>query len=157
MRNSSEETTLDTSGLDHLIKAFSGKLPQAKVGILGGKNIRSNGEARSNATLGAKHEFGLDNMPVRSFLRVPIAEHMQKALEKSGAFNKDTLKKVVATGSIESWVKLSALIAEGIVAEGFNTGGYGKWPAWRNGYTSRTGDILVDTQQLRNSITSEVK
>jgi phage gpG-like protein len=141
---------MDTKALDKLIKSLKNP-PMAKVGILG--NNRKEG---SNAEIGAKHELGLDGMPVRSFLRMPLIEHLQENLEKSQAFDEDVLKKVVKAGDVTEWLKKVITVAEAVIREGFQTGGYGKWPAWRGGYSNRTGLVLVDTQQLRDSITSEV-
>ncbi len=165
----------DTTGLDKIIKALKDSLPRARVGILGASAIRGNQAAKpgkslnaanarpkkidftTNAAIGAIHEFGGKNMPQRSFLRVPIAEHLQKKMENAGAFSKEELKEVVKSGSVLPWVKKIAVLAEGIVAEAFATGGYGKWPAHAPGYTNAGNRLLVDTGQLRDSITSEVK
>lgn len=142
-------------GLKSLLKALKGDLPTAKVGILGNKNGRR--DEGSNATIGAKHEFGSAGVVQRSFLRVPITDNMQEYLDKSGAFDKDALARVIKEGSIIEWVKKIGVIAETIVSDGFASGGFGKWAPWRPGYQNNTGQILVDTAQLRDSITSEVK
>lgn len=154
----SETVEINTKKLDQLIKAFGGKLPIARVGVLGSKVAR-NATGPNNATIGAVHEFGAPNknIPPRSFLRGPLSDLLQKQMEQSGAFDKDVLNQVIADRSIKAWVKLMASLAEKIVAEAFTSNGYGKWPAWKPGYTNNTGDILVDTGQLSKSITSEVK
>ncbi len=175
---SDEAFKLNTKNLDGLLKAMKQNMHRARVGILGGKTVRNQlpkqatwksvdatsgkkpkgkFEGGTNASIGALHEFGGAKMPQRSFLRVPIAEHLQKELESSGAFDKDTLIQVVKDGWFVPWLEKIAIIAEKIVGEAFDTGGFGKWPKWSQGYTNNTGQILVDTQQLRNSITSEVK
>lgn len=149
---------LNTRPLDKLIKALKGDMPMARVGVLGDKDARSKGNATSNATIGAKHEFGdpAENLPMRSFLRVPISENMQPALDNSQAFDKDAAKKVIETGSIVEWVKKLGVLAEGIVADAFATGGFGKWKP-SNMENKKNQQTLVETQQLRNSITSDVK
>ncbi len=53
-------------------------------------------------------------------------------------------------------VKKVAVVAEGIVAEAFDTGGFGQWPPSDMTH-KKVHQTLVETQQLRNSITSEVK
>lgn len=171
------ETTLNTKGLDQIAKALTKNLSRVRVGILGGKNTRNSTpvggrsfnatkgsppkgqlSAVNNASLGAIHEFGGPKMPMRSFLRIPIADNLQKYMDKSGAFTQEALKEVLNTGNMTPWLEKIGIIAEGIVADAFDTGGFGKWPAWKTkGYQNNTGQILVDTQQLRNSITSEVK
>jgi hypothetical protein len=159
----SEDVTLETKGLDKLLKALKmTQPPVARVGILGGsKNVRAGNDGNSsNATIGAAHEFGApaQGIPERSFLRVPIAEHLQKEMESSGALDKEVMADVIKDGTIVPWLKKVAVLAEGIVADAFATAGFGKWPAWKNtGYTNNAGQVLVDTGQLRNSITSEVK
>ncbi len=95
-------------------------------------------------------------MPARSFLRLPIADNMNKRLKSSGALDQDTLDKVAKTGETTPFLKIIGIIAEGIVADGFSSGGFGKWALWKNGYQNNTGNILVDTGQLRNAVTSEV-
>lgn len=152
----SDDIVFNTRELDKLIKAFTGKLPVAHVGIIGTKDQRSKGKASSNATIGAKHEFGDEGLPVRSFLRVPLTQQFEKYLEKSGAFNKDVLRKVIKDGSILEWMKKIAIVGETIVSDAFATGGFGAWKP-SNMLFKQNQQTLVETQQLRNSITSEVK
>ncbi len=142
---------LDTKGLDKLMKALKGA-PTVKVGILGDGSTRQSGDGKlTNAGVGAIHELGK-----RSFLRVPIAEHIDQRLKDAGLFNKETLEGLLKSGSLKNVMQKVGIIAEGIVSDAFATGGFGKWPAWSNGYTNNTGMILVDSQQLRNSISSQV-
>lgn len=152
-----DENTIEinTKGLDKLLKAFKGAIPVARVGVLGDKNKRA-GKANSNATIGAKHEFGSAELPQRSFLRLPISENLQKYLDKAGAFDEEAVKRVIASGSVKEWVKLMAIVAESIVADAFATGGFGKWKPSNMAF-KKNHQTLVETQQLRNSITSDVK
>jgi len=149
-------TVIKTEGLDKLLKALGAKMPTARVGVLGDKNVRSTKGATSNATVGAAHEFGTSKLPMRSFLRVPITEHLQAKMEAAGALDKQVLRQVIALGSVLPWLQKIAVIAEGIVGEAFDTGGFGKWPPSMMDY-KKNHQTLVETQQLRNSITSEVK
>ena len=165
-------------GLKDLIRALSETMPVAKVGILGGKSFRSlkgdkvrnskqslpvgnapvsaGGEDLTNADIGKKHEFGDDGLPMRSFLRLPITENMQKYLDESKFFGQDEVKLVLKEKSIIIWMKKIAIVAESIVADAFATGGFGKWKP-SNMKNKKVQQTLVETQQLRNSITSEVK
>lgn len=174
---SDDAVKLDTRNLDGVLKALKENMSRVRVGILGGKNIRNNvnvGGGRSvnagksspkgkfnvttNAAVGALHEFGVPGkLPVRSFLRMPISENLGKELENSGAFKEDALRQVVKEKSLLPWLHRIAIVAEKIVSDAFETGGFGKWPKWKGSYTNNTGMVLVDTQQLRKSITSEVK
>lgn len=141
--------------LDKLTKALKGKLPTAQVGILGDTASRS-GTGPNNAEVGAAHEFGTSELPIRSFLRVPLTDKLNDAVEQSGAFNEDVLKEVIASGSALGWMEKIAAIAEGVVIDAFGSNGFGKWAPWKNGYSSTTGNILVETGQLERSITHKV-
>jgi hypothetical protein len=145
-------------GLASLIRALGAlTLPKARVGVLGGKTTRTQqGSAETNASIGAKHEFGEENMPIRSFLRMPITNELQKFLENSKAFTPEVLQEVIRSGSIEAWLKKVGVVAEAVVMEAFNTGGFGHWKP-SNMANKKNHQTLVETKQLRDSITSEVK
>lgn len=148
------DVELNTKNLEKLLKALKGKLPTARVGILGDSG-RSGGKA-TNAEIGAHHEFGTTKLPQRSFLRIPIQDNLDKVLKASGAFDKDVVRQIITQGSVVPFLKKVAIVAEGIVADAFATGGFGKWkPSDMRRKTN--AQTLVETAQLRNSITSEVK
>lgn len=144
---------MNTRGLDQLIKATK-KLPVIQIGVLGANDVREDGE--SNAEIGAKHEFGADGMPMRSFLRVPLSDHLSNYLEESGAFDKAALTEVVKLGSFTPWMRKVATTAEAVVLDGFQTGGFGRWRPSIMTF-KKLKMTLIETQQLRDSITSEVK
>lgn len=150
---------INLKGLDQLLKALKAKPPKVRVGVLGKKAGRTSG-AETNASIGVRHELGI-GVPQRSFLRMPISDNLEKRMEKSGALNRDVLAQVIKLGSITPWMRKIATLAETIVLDAFDTGGFGKWSAWKNpaerAKHSNAGMLLVDTTQLRNSITSEVK
>lgn len=149
------DVKLSTDGLDKLIKSLK-KPPQIRVGILGPSARTGMKKEPSNATVGAWHEFGTDKLPVRSFLRMPISLLLDKELQSAGAFDKEAVAQIAKEGSFTPFCKKVAVICEGIVADAFDTGGFGIWPPsdMKNKHNHQT---LVETQQLRNSITSEVK
>lgn len=167
----SDAYTLEIKGLNQLLKALkSVRPPVIRIGIIGAKAgphfaIAKPGQkapksAPTNAEIGAAHEFGAPTrgLPQRSFLRVPLADRLNKEMELSGALSEATTKDVIKEGSVVPYLKKIAVMAEGIVAGAFDSGGYGKWPAWKNSnYHNNANQLLVDTGQLRNSITSEVK
>lgn len=144
---------------------------RVKVGILGdGANSRREGEATpgkkfkgkalstvTNAEIGLFHEFGdpTRNLPVRSFLRMPIITRLQKYLEDADAFSPRALKKVMEQRSVAPWLTKVGVVAETVIFDAFDTGGFGTWPA-SNMKNKKVHQTLVETQQLRNSITSEV-
>lgn len=146
---------INTKGLDQLMKAINGKLPSARVGILGSKTVR-NSDGPNNATIGAAHEFGTTTLPMRSFLRMPISRNLKKKMESAGAFTKEAAQLVIQQGSLLPWMKKVAVLAEACVLEAFDSGGFGEWQA-SNMAHKQVKQTLVETQQLRNSITSEVK
>src|SRR5208282_3165840 len=134
-------------GLEALIKACKGKLPVARVGILGKTNSRTGTEG-SNATVGAAHEFGTTTMPQRSFLRMPLQEKLNGAINKSGLTEDVVLREVIKTRSVKLWLQKIGVLAEGIILEAFASNGFGKWAKWKNpDYKNNTGNVLVDTQQ----------
>lgn len=150
----SDDSDFDTKNLDKLIKALSDDESMCKVGILGTHDSRN--DVNSNATIGMKHEFGDDKLPIRSFLRAPISENMQSYLDNSDAFDKEAVKKVIEEKSFIPWLKKLGVLAEAIVSDAFNTGGFGKWKPSNMDF-KKNHQTLVETQQLRNSITSEVQ
>lgn len=147
---------LKMKALQKLTKAFRGTLPQGKVGILGsGKRKEGN---TSNAEVGAVHEYGTTTHPMRSWLRMPITMFLDKKLTQSGAWNESTLKEVIKTGQIIPYVQKITITAYEIVMEGFATEGFGTWAAWKTpGYSNNANQILLDTQQLRNSVEWKVE
>lgn len=148
--------TYNVKGLEQLLKALKAKPPVARVGIIGDNNARRDGP--TNAEVGAAHEFGTSKLPQRSFLRVPVSENLEKEMESAQLFDKDALAEVLKQGSVIPWMNRVAISAEACIADAFNTGGNGKWPAWKNpDYTNNAGQLLVDTTQLRNSILSDVE
>jgi phage gpG-like protein len=155
-----DASTVNIKGLDQILKALKAKPPVCRIGILGSTNARQGKSGVTNATVGAVHEFGAPgrNIPQRSFLRVPLTDNLEKYLEQAGAFDKDVLAEVIKQGSVIPWMKKVAATAKQIVGEAFDTGGFGRWPAWKDpNYTNEGGQLLVDTQSLRDSITTEVK
>lgn len=147
--------TINTDGLEKLKKALENQCT-IKIGILSGKNSRSDG--KSNATIGAVHEYGTREIPQRSFLRMHLNEKLNTELTKAKLTTKETLKEVIKSGSMLEWSKLVGVAAYKVIMEAFATEGFGKWPKWKNpDYSNNANMILVDTQQLRDSITFEVK
>lgn len=151
MAVSIDSDQLDKKDLEKLLKALK-KIPKLKVGVLGGN--------AKNATIGAVHEFGSParNIPQRSFLRIPIAENLERELEQSGLLDKESLKEVIKTQSLLPYITKIGIAAVAVVDDAFETSGNGKWPKWKDpNYMNQGGMLLVDTGQLRDSIIYEVK
>ncbi len=148
------DVDLNTDALDKLVKALKTNM-SVKVGILGDKAARSSDGGLNNATIGAYHEFGTTQLPQRSFLRMPIIFFLDTRLQKAGLFSNDAVKEIIRTGSLKSTFQKIGIVAEQIVADAFDTGGFGQWPP-SNMARKTNHQTLVETTQLRNSITSEV-
>lgn len=154
--------TIQLDGLEKLAKAFK-TLPEGRIGILQDSPHGQKGTGKKTPTVGevgAAHEFGAParGLPMRSFLRIPLTENLNKYVKKDGLINKADLEEVVKKGSAIPWLKKVMVSAENVVQDAFDSKGFGKWKPWKNpNYENNTGQILVDTQQLRDSITSEVQ
>lgn len=160
------DVELKIDGLEKFLAALkSSRLPKARIGILGegGQRAVSAEDPATapltNAQVGAIAEFGTSKSGPRSFLRVPLMDELSRRLESSGAFGKKALREVIAAGSLAPWMLKVCTVAEGVVQEAFDTSGFGKWRPLKPETLARktVKQILVETQQLRNSITSEVK
>jgi len=138
----------DFTGLDKLEKNLkSQKL--AMVGIFGNKNARD--DDTTNVKVGMKHEFGSfsEGLPRRSFLKDPLALKRKEFLKRARKIiDKDISDSVDSDQILEK----IGVLGETIVQEAFETGGFGTWKP-----ISRSGSILIDTGQLRSSITSKVE
>lgn len=140
-----KDVELNTAGLEAFMRMLK-KLPTVQVGVFGdGRNAR----------VGAAHEFGTDKLPVRSWLRMPIAEQMPKRLKSAAMLNRDAFSKMMREGSIMLLMKKIALLAEDVVLGAFDTGGYGRWKPSDMRY-KRVQQTLVETKQLRDGVTSRV-
>lgn len=143
---------------DEVKKALQSKYV-TRVGILGNKASEIHNDTdKTNAEIGAIHELGLlAHVPERSFLRMPLEEKLGQWIEDNLDIYRNCLKK----GDMKQWHQAVGFAAEKIINEAFETGGFGSWPplsrttiALRGGLAS--AKILVDTGQLRASITSAV-
>ncbi len=135
--------------LKKLIKQFSQSIPYAKIGILQEDTGRKGEKYTTNADIGAIHEFGSpsNNIPQRSFLRVPLADKMQVEIDKLAKQKDVSLKDLT--------YKLGA-IGKAVVQGAFMTTGYGQWAPSKRTIGKLNGNTLVDTGQLRDSINFEV-
>lgn len=128
----------------------------AKVGILGNKNNRN--DENTNALIGAVHEFGSvsKNIPRRSFLNDPL---MLKAKEINQVIAKNTAENLLKKNGMATIFRQVGAKAEQIVQLAFSSGGFGKWQPLNPKTISRkkSSSILIDSAELRKSISSEVK
>lgn len=150
----------NTEKLRQLIKAIA-SAPSVKVGVLG-NNQRSDPEEESNSTIGWRHEFGIPAgsapLPQRSFLRMPLMTHLRKELEDKKAFSQTNINKIVREKNMGSFMEKVGVLGVGIVLKAFDSDGFGSWAPLSPVTIERKGhaQILIETQQLRNSIDYEV-
>lgn len=155
---------LDVATLSKLIKEAS-SYPRArvKVGVLGPKANRvdagtmHNVEGLNNAEIGLRNEFGVisERIPERSFLRMPLIQHLPQTLVKVA--QKDWIADLIKNGKLQLLKKLGAA-GEGAVLDAFATKGFGRWKP-NTAYTvMKKGSArpLIDHGELRQSISSEV-
>jgi hypothetical protein len=144
---------LDNQKLKTIAKIFKENNLKIRVGILGNSPIRSDGQ--TNADVGAQHEFGTEDLPKRSFLRMPLEMKLNQTIKQMEIMTRKTVSEIYQDRSIVKVLKKIAVVAENIVQEAFDTGGFGKWKP-SNFLFKKNHQTLVETQQLRKSITSEV-
>ncbi len=153
----------DMSGLNNFIKALddSGKY-RIRVGVLGSKVNRKKGDTtQTNAEIGFKHEYGSyeENVPQRSFLRMPMHEKMEEILEMVRMAG--NILTLLAAGNFKQIYKLLGVACESIIGDAFETSGFGNWKPLSE-YTierkiQHNPDPLINTRQLQRSITSKVE
>jgi len=106
-------------------------------------------------TVGAWHEYGFGNNPVRSFLRVPFAKNKKKI----DAFIAKQFNDVCFKGvSVDKALNLVGIFTTNISKDAFKTSADGEWQANEPETIRRKGSSkpLIDTGTLRNSITWSV-
>lgn len=167
---------VDLTGLNDLIQKL-GKDHYTKVGILGGnaaekhknsetvtlksgKRVRMSSGVESpftNAEIAVIHEFGSvsRNIPPRSFLRMPIEEKKNELIRFLGSTR---VKTLFDSGDIKKIFKILGIEAERIVQRAFESRGFGRWDPNAPSTIAAKGSSapLIDTSQLRRSITSKV-
>lgn len=146
-----------------------------QVGVFQDKSARKE-VGLTNADLAMYHELGAPehNLPARSMLKTPIADHAQDIM----APFKGKAEALLGKGTLEHLYKLIGIAAEKIVLGAFKTGGYGKWASLKTStlmaklkgnlkkrkgtvaqiYAGQVGEgILKDTGQLQRAFSSRVK
>ena len=138
---------------NYLQQLDNAKKLQVKVGLpmekVGGKIY---GDDISIITVGAWHEYGFGNNPVRSFLRVPFAKNQNEL----SAYIRAQFQKVL-DGQVDADKALNfvGIKATNISKQSFRSSGDGEWPE-NTAYTIKnkgSSKPLIDTGTLRNSLT----
>lgn len=161
----------DLAKLNKFVKELSATCRDysVKIGIFGNKAPRKKGEV-TNPELGAIHEFGLGHNPKRSFLRMPLEMKSDEivAQVKTG----DNWKNLQKGKPLPVLVDLGHA-CEAIIMMAFDTRGFGTWrPNFISTVERKTARLskaqrriqggysnspLIDTGQLRRSVTSKVE
>ena len=148
-----------------------------RVGILGSKVSRNTtittkqgfhkagkvASPKTNAEIGLLHEKGslTQHIPRRSFLEMPLIMHSEglKSIKESLVPVFSTTDSIGKRKSMwrQAYVKLG-MLAENIVQTAFESRGFGQWAPDSAGTIKRkhSDQPLIDTAQLRRSITSDV-
>lgn len=119
------------------------------------KRVYKDGASLINVA--AQNEFGTSTIPRRSFLKMTF----EIKSNEMNSFIKNQYKLVFEKGrSTSKALGLVGVKAKNLIAEAFNTGGFGRWkPLARATIQARpkhTTTILIDTGTLRTSITWKV-
>lgn len=147
----------DLSQLEELVKELGG-MWVARVGILGNNAATPHANAGlTNSELGVIHEFGSlsRNIPPRSFLRMPVEVKQKEIVQGMASYR---TKNALENGNIKRVYQDLGLYAEGFVKQAFASGGFGTWKGNAESTIAQKGSDrpLIDTAQLRRSITSDV-
>lgn len=139
-----------------------GKKYVTRVGILGQKTNRSlnnsqgNKPEKTNAEIGLIQEMGSVslNIPRRSFLQMPLDLKMPQETKYFG----DQLMKAIEDGNLKPVYVNLGIKGEQIVQNAFASRGFGFWAdnAPLTIAIKGSEEPLIDTGQLRRSITSDV-
>lgn len=154
---------VNTKALDTIDQAFKTKY-STKVGVLGGAGLHPEGKL-TMAEIALKNEFGeisassgRKKTPARSFLRFPI-EFKSKAIAQDLLKLKDKIEQNLINGDFKYFFTMMGISAEGKIQEAFESRGFGQWKA-NAPYTIKkkgSDSPLIDTGELRKSVSSEVK
>lgn len=122
----------------------------------GGHKTGAGASDQSNADIGLEHEKGVKskNLPRRSWLVNPLEDHISEYFEKLGA---EVIKDMLVKQPEPAYNALGVNALQ-IIQKGFETGGYGKWKPLKamTIANKKSSQILIDTGQLRKSITFQV-
>ena len=126
---------------------------EVKVGVFVSDSKNTREDELTNAKIGYWHEYGIDDLPERSFLRATF--------ENNSIFENDSFKvlkrktDMTDKESVLKFLEGVSTVAETMVKKSFETGGNGKWPP-SDFSEKKNQQTLVETGQLRDSIVGKV-
>lgn len=142
------------------LQARLGELGQhsVKVGLLASTSSRVPArpdDIPHNPSVGAMHEFGLGT-PRRSFIQMPLTQHLDETVQKDDT---NWIEMLMKRGPKIALKRLGKL-GEETIDNAFKTAGWGQWPPLapitRFRKIRNKNRVLIETQQMRRAITSEV-
>lgn len=149
--------TYDLKDLNKLVKTLGGSHYAVKVGIMGGSNSRKDGT--SNAEVGLAMEYGSpkNNVPPRSFLRMPLWVKSQQIVNMIGV---RMLSYLLNSNKKQVLVELG-IACETAIGEAFDSWGFSFWQSLKPGTIRRkigkNPQPLTNTSQLKRSVSSVVE
>lgn len=173
----------DVRGLRELRESLrAARSNRAQVGIFGDKAQRLDSDWNktdlNNPTIGLIQEFGVTGgfvnhksrdkyrefesnaptmkIPARSFLRVPLQDHLFTEVKKIGFL---VWREMIVKRSVVHALDALGITAFNIVQRAFATAGFGKWAPNAPSTIAKKGSSkpLIDTAELRQSIHWRVK
>ena len=152
--------TIDMGQLEAIHNTLLAKYV-TRVGILGSKTNRRGKANATNAGIGLVHEKGSlsRHIPRRSFIEMPMVIKSDELLKSRNALWDDFITAGEHTHArLKVAYKKLGQFAENIIQKAFESGGFGRWAPDSAGTITRnrSSQPLIDTAQLRRSITSDV-
>jgi len=113
------------------------------------------GGGKTILEIGAIHEYGLGDVPERSFLRVPF---LMKQSEITARINKEWERVSAGKSDAETALGRIGALGTNISKGAFTSMGYGTWQPIKpaTAKAKKSSQTLIDTGTLRNSITWQV-
>ena len=133
--------------------------------VAGHKKSRTTQSTKTNAEIGLMHEKGSltggpggTRVERRSFLEMPLVWKSEGLMAIRNKLWEAFTSGEQTTARLHRAYRDLGIMAEKIIAAAFESGGFGKWKPDAASTISRKGSsrTLVDTSQLRASITSDV-
>ena len=161
----------DLAKLTKFVKGMTSQY-SVRVGIFGDRSARKNDNVVDNAYVGMVHELGSFSrgIPIRSWLVMPIRVSQNEILKEAGTGIKDLL----AAGKMDRVLQELGFACEDAIYAAFESGGFGTWAPlkvrtvkhklrrflkqqpWEKASEHTKEGILIDSTQLRKSVTSQV-
>lgn len=155
MSDTSRIVKSDFKALNEFMKGIESK-EVVKVGIFANRSTRQGNEPVGNPDLGAIHEFGsfAKHIPARSWLVMPLVDYAAEILKMASR----GIEYHLSRGNFHQILLNLGIACENAIQRAFATSGFGTWaPNASSTIRAKGSDKpLIDTSQLRRSVTSKV-